>query len=200
MNHKELERRITEIVLGILIALIILMALIPVHAFAVTTVNLQYGQCIVVKNRKYCAPAKNVCPVCPTCPTQKPCPTQSPCNCPAQVPCPVPSPCPSVDVDSIYWYAISSMMLACSSTNTWGLPAESYVSKFVGLDMGDPLSETTQAGCFVREWTKAMVIVNPMDSMSCSVALNGNYKDLNTGLVEGVFTIVGPKQGKVLVK
>lgn len=218
MKDKELERRMTEILLGILTALIILMALFPVHAFAVTTVKLQYGQCITVRSTKYCAPAKNVCPICTpvVCPTQKPCPTQSPCNCPTQVPCPVPTPCPElvcppplpcptfiptpIDTSQVYWYAISSLMLACSSTNTWGLPAEQYVSKFVGLDVGEPVSETTEAGCFVREWTKAKVIVNPMDAMSCSVALDGTYKDLNTGLVEGVFSIVGPKQGKVLVK
>lgn len=197
MNEKECNVWIGGICTALLMLAVLFIAFFPSHCAHAATIYLKYGECRIVKYQKVCAPAKNICPVCPTCsicPTPKPCPTQSPCNCPAQV------PCPSVDENSVYWYAISSLMLACSSTDTWGLPSESYIAKFVGLDVGNPVSQTTQSGCYVREWTKAMVIVNPMDTLTCVILLNGQYKDLDTGLIVSTSVSVGPKQGMVLTK
>lgn len=182
---KRAERRTAEILLIIATAMIIVMAVGAVMAHAATR-TLGYGQCVTVGRNRYCAPAKNVCP------TPKPCPTSTPC--------PQPTPCPALTNDG-YWYAIASLFLACGSEGTgWNLPANSYVAKLMGLSFGKPMQEITTQGCYLRYWDNALVILNPQDSSSCTIPLEGAYKDVDTGATVSGNITVKPKQGKVLVR
>lgn len=191
---KRVERRTAELLLIIATAMIIVMAVGAVMAHAATK-YLTYGQCITVRGTKYCAPQKNICPVptpCPVCPTPKPCPTSAPC--------PQPTPCPGLTSDT-YWYAIASMFLSCGSTGTgWNLGTADYITKLSNLTLAQPEMELTVSGCYVRMWTNAMVILNPQDAVSCTIPLEGMYKNVETGASVSGSIAVGPKRGKVLVR
>lgn len=185
MTDKEFSRRVAEICLFLCTAIIIALAIWPIRANSAVK-TLKYGQCINVGRDRYCAPAKNVCPV------QIPCPTNAPC--------PQTSPCPPVTNDS-YWYAISSMFLACGSSGTaWNLSSADYVTKLSGLSLGTPTKELTISGCYVRYWDNAIVILNPQTSISCTVPFSGTYKDLETGVAISGSITVQPQKGKILTK
>jgi hypothetical protein len=103
-----------------------------------------------------------------------------------------------------YWYNLASGLLACEPGKCmfWqqGLPSDSTLAKVKGLNLGAPGSDYTKAGCYIRPWTNGLVVVNPMDSGSCSVPLNGSYRDLETGSTVSGTVVVKMKDGKVLVK
>ncbi len=171
----------------ILIALITLgLALFPTHCANAATRYLQPGQCVTVKRDRYCAPAKTACPTPAPCPTQKPCPQ--------------PTPCPAYTSD-MYWYAISSLFLSCGSEGTgWNLSASDYVKKLSNLSLAKPEIEMTVSGCYVRVWSNAVVILNPQTVASCTIPLEGSYKDLETGLSVSGSVIVEGRNGRVLIK
>ena len=103
-----------------------------------------------------------------------------------------------------YWYNLASGLLACEPGKCMflqqNMPPDSVLAKIGDLDLGTPGSDYTKAGCYLRPWTNGLVIVNPMDSGSCSVPLSGSFKDLETGnTVSGTVT-VKMKDGKVLVR
>lgn len=103
-----------------------------------------------------------------------------------------------------YWYNLASGLLACEPGKCmfWQqpLPPDSVLAKVSNLDLGTPGSDYTKAGCYLRPWTNGLVIVNPMDSGSCSVPLSGSYKDLETGSTVSGTVTVKMKDGKVLVR
>jgi hypothetical protein len=103
-----------------------------------------------------------------------------------------------------YWYNLASGLLACEPGKCmfWqqNLPPDAVLAKVGDLDLGAPGSDYTKAGCYIRPWTNGLVIVNPMDSGSCSVPLSGSYRDLETGSTVSGTVTVKMKDGKVLVK
>ena len=197
-----LQYLVRDICMSLLFVMVLGMALFPAHCAHAREITLKYGQCIRTGRDRYCAPARNICPA------QKPCPTQAPCicpdkvcpPCPTQQPCPQPSPCPLLTNDG-YWYAIASMFLACDSDGTnWNLPAGDYVAKLKGLSLGAPTLEVKTGGCYLRYWNNALVILNPQESISCTIPVDGRYKDLDTGATVRGSVTVQPKKGKILTK
>lgn len=102
-----------------------------------------------------------------------------------------------------FWYNFSSGLLSCmpSKCAFWQQPVmtDSQIQKLSTLDLGVPVSDYTKAGCYIRPWTKGLVIANPTDS-SCSVPLSGSYTDLETGATLSGSVTVKSKDGKVLVE
>lgn len=74
------------------------------------------------------------------------------------------------------------------------------LEKVHGLDLGVPLEDCrNRGGVYQREWTKGKVVVNPSDSISYFVSLEGSYTDLETGkTVQGI--TLPPKTGKIFMK
>ena len=111
---------------------------------------------------------------------------------------------PIVQASSDYWYNASTLLLVSVPGKGqlwfWSLPADDVLVKFTTLDMGIPLEDyQKRSGVYQREWTKGKVVVNPSDSVSYFISLEGSYKDLETGkLVQGI--TLPPKTGKIFVK
>lgn len=103
-----------------------------------------------------------------------------------------------------FWYNVATALLACEPGKcmTWQQPVmtDAQIQKLTTLDLGTPGTDYTKAGCYLRPWAKGLVIVNPMDSGSCSVPLSGSYRDLETGSTVTGTVEVKMKDGKVLVR
>ncbi len=102
-----------------------------------------------------------------------------------------------------FWYNMALGFLVCSEGRCgfWqqNPMTDIQVTKMRNLDLGLPTADYTKAGCYIRPWTKGLVIANPTDS-SCSVPLSGSYTDLETGATLSGSVTVNSKDGKVLVE
>ena len=102
------------------------------------------------------------------------------------------------------WYAVATLLIACEPGKCmgWsqGVLNDANFAKLKSIHLGNPKSDFGKAGCYVRAWDNGLIVVNSMDSGSCSIPLSRTYKDIETGnTVTGNITI-SCKTGKIFTK
>lgn len=103
-----------------------------------------------------------------------------------------------------FYYNLATVLLACEpgKCSVWQQPlmTDAQINNIKTLDLGVPLSDYTKAGCYIRSWSKGLIVVNSMDGGNCSVSLTGTYKDLETGTIYSGSISVKSKDGQILIK
>lgn len=103
-----------------------------------------------------------------------------------------------------FYYNLATVLLGCEPGKcmVWQQPlmTDSQINSLKALNLGNPVGDFTKAGCYIRQWERGLVVVNPMDSGSCSVPLTGAYKDLESGTPVSGSLLLSIKKAKILIQ